>query len=117
MPIHTVPVGNDHLLRFPVTGCRRYSGLGFFLKFIKHQKSDVSHELHATPAMEQLNEQYRDYLDQLGAISQVEEPLYVHSMWPYIDSIDCHVANNKTGTIMIFIFIFCRKEHGVSYEY
>jgi len=82
VPIHTVPVADDHLLRFPVTGCRRYS--------------DVSHELHATPAMEALNEQYREYLDQLGAISQVDEPLYVHSMWPYIDSIDCHVANNKT---------------------
>lgn len=74
---------DDHLLRFPVTGCRRYS--------------DVSHELHATEAMEKLNEDYRDYLDQLAKVSNISETLYVHNMWPYIDSIDCHVANNKTG--------------------
>ena len=55
--------------------------------------------------MEALNEQYREYLDQLGAISQVDEPLYVHSMWPYIDSIDCHVANDKTGNISLIIII------------
>ena len=87
---------DDHLLRYPVTGCRRYS--------------DVHHELFATPEMEILNEKYREELDQLAQISNINEPLYVHTMWPYIDSIDCHVANNVPGES-------CHDSHVLFYFY
>ena len=43
--VHSVPIEDDHILRFPVTGCRRYT--------------DVHRELIDTPAMHKLDEEYR----------------------------------------------------------
>ena len=79
-PVHTVPIKDDKILRMPVTGCNKYD--------------QIKHELTATPQMEALNEKYRGELDKLGELGKSEEPLKVHTMWPVIDSIDCHIANN-----------------------
>lgn len=79
-PVHTVPIGDDKILRMPVTGCNKYD--------------QIKHQLTNTPLMEQLNAKYRIELDKLGELGKSEEPLKVHTMWPVIDSIDCHIANN-----------------------
>ena len=54
--------------------------------------------------MEQLNEKYRSELDKLGELGKSEEPLKVHTMWPVIDSIDCHIANDMDGKLFIFYY-------------
>lgn len=54
--------------------------------------------------MEQLNEKYRSELDKLGELGKSEEQLKVHTMWPVIDSIDCHIANDMDGKLFIFYY-------------
>ena len=98
-PVHTVPIKDDKILRMPVTGCNKYD--------------QIKHELTKTPLMDQLNEKYRSELDKLGELGKSEEPLQVHTMWPVIDSIDCHIANEMDGKLFIFynyslrIFRYC----------
>ena len=82
-PVHTVPIPDDHILRMPVTGCNRYD--------------QIKHQLTNTSQMELLNEKYRSELDKLGELGKTETPLQIHTMWPVIDSIDCHIANNLPG--------------------
>lgn len=79
IPIHTMPVDTDHILRFPVTGCNKYDS--------------VKHELSKTPMTEALNEKYRSELDKLQKISDFPMELTVNNMWEVADSIDCHIAN------------------------
>lgn len=78
-PVHTVPVPDDHLLRFPVTGCAKYD--------------KIKHQLTNTTMMTELNEEYKEELQKLTELGKSDIPLKVHTMWPVIDSIDCHVAN------------------------
>ena len=84
IPIHTMPVETDHILRFPVTGCNKYDS--------------VKHELSKTPMTEALNEKYRSELDKLQKISDFPMELTVNNMWEVADSIDCHIANYLNGT-------------------
>ena len=89
-PVHTVPIKDDHILRMPVTGCNKYD--------------QIKHELTSTPLMEELNEKYRTELDKLEELGKSKEPLKVHTMWPVIDSIDCHIANELDSMFEILYY-------------
>ena len=82
-PAHSVPVDFDNLLRYPNLRCKKYANL----------KS----ELVQTAKMEELNEKYKPDLKRMAELVNSSLTYRIENMWQILDTIDCHIANNKTG--------------------
>ena len=82
VPVHTVPVLLDHLLK-PAKKCKRYL--------------QIQSELVSTPKMKRLNDQYRHDLKRMAELINSPIEYTIETMSHVMDSIECHVSNNKTG--------------------
>ena len=83
IPIHTLPTESDNLLRYPNMNCKKYA--------------DISKELHGSPLMVKLNEEYKDDLAKMAKLVNSTETFTIQNAWPILDTIECHIANNKSG--------------------
>ena len=61
IPIHTIPVTEDNLLRFPVRGCAKYD--------------KIKDSLRDTKAMKRLNERYQTELQALIPAMELKPPV------------------------------------------
>ena len=82
-PVHTMPVESDNLLRFPNDRCKKYG--------------KIKKELVATAEMARLNDEFRDDLARMARLVNSTVEYTIETMWPIMDTIDCHIANNYTG--------------------
>lgn len=93
IPIHTIPVKDDNLLRFPVRGCSKYDR--------------IKDELRNTSAMKKLNKKFQKELQALKVASQnatnIDELRLTDEIVDDIkDSIECHLDNDKPLNKTIF---------------
>ena len=84
-PVHTLPTEMDNLLRYPNENCKRYS--------------QIKQEISDTPKMRELNQIYHEDIVRMAELVNASTSMTIQNMWPVIDSIDCHIYNNKTGKI------------------
>ena len=85
-PVHTLPTEMDNLLRYPNENCKRYS--------------QIKQEISDTPKMRELNQIYHEDIVRMAELVNASTSMTIQNMWPVIDSIDCHIYNNKTGKIL-----------------
>ncbi|XP_076816585.1 prostatic acid phosphatase-like [Clavelina lepadiformis] len=80
IPVHTIPVETDYLLRFPLHDCPKYS--------------ELSSQIVHSPIYQKIEEKYAPFLKELANFTQWDGTMNIKAAWDVEDALVCEKAAN-----------------------